>query len=121
MVLRSPSEALRCLAEAAQVVEITGERVAEAELLYRVRGDLLNTIGDRSAAERHYCQAIAVAERRGEKLFQLRAAVHLTRLWRDQGKRAQARDLLQPIYDWFTEGFDAPDLTDARALLDELK
>ncbi len=83
-------------------------------------GDLLNAAGDRSAAERHYRQAIAVAERQSAKLFQLRASTSLARLWRDQGKRAEARDLLRPIYNWFTEGFDAPDLKDAKALLDEL-
>ena len=87
---------------------------------YRVPGDLLNAAGDRSGAERHYRQAIAVAERQSAKLFQLRASTSLARLWRDQGKRAEARDLLGPIYDWFTEGFDAPDLKDAKALLDEL-
>ena len=83
-------------------------------------GDLLNAAGDRSGAERHYLQAIAVAERQSAKLFQLRASVSLARLWRDQGKRPEARDLVGPIYNWFTEGFDAPDLKDARALLDEL-
>ena len=83
-------------------------------------GDLLNAAGDQSGAERHYRQAIAVAERQSAKLFQLRASTSLARLWRDQGKRAEARDLLGPIYNWFTEGFDAPDLKDAKALLDEL-
>jgi predicted ATPase len=53
-------------------------------------------------------------------LFQLRASTSLARLWRDQGKRAEAHDLLGPIFNWFTEGFDAPDLKDAKALLDEL-
>ena len=109
-----------CLAEAARIVETTDERVYEAELLHRVPGDLLNAAGDRSGAERHYRQAIAVAERQSAKLFQLRASTSLARLWRDQGKRAEARDLLGPIYNWFTEGFDAPDLKDAKALLDEL-
>jgi predicted ATPase len=54
------------------------------------------------------------------KLFEVRASTSLERLWRDQGKLAMARDLLAPIYNWFTEGFDAPDLKDAKALLDEL-
>ena len=85
-----------------------------------MRGDLLNAAGDQSGAEQHYRQAIAVAERQSAKLFQLRASTSLARLWRDQGKRAEARDLLGPIYNWFTEGFDAPDLKDAKALLDEL-
>ena len=119
-MLGQPAEEQNCLAEAARIIETTEERVGEAELLHRVPGDLLNAAGDRSGAERHYRQAIAVAERQSAKLFQLRASVSLARLWRDQGKRAEARDLLGPIYSWFTEGFDAPDLKDAKALLDEL-
>ena len=83
-------------------------------------GDLLNAAGDRPEPSEHYRQAIAVAERQSARLFQLRASTSLARLWRDQGKRAEARDLLGPIYNWFTEGFDAPDLKDAKALLDEL-
>ncbi len=86
----------------------------------RVPGDLLNATGDKSGAERHYRQAIAVAERQSAKLFQLRASTRLARLWRDQGKRTEARDLLAPIYGWFTEGLDAPVLKEAKALLDEL-
>jgi tetratricopeptide (TPR) repeat protein len=113
-------EERNCLAEAARSVETTDERVSEAELLHRVRGDLLNVAGDRAAAEQHYRKAIAVAERQGAKLLQLRASISLARLWRDQGKRAKGRDLLAPIYNWFTEGFDASDLKDARTLLDEL-
>jgi class 3 adenylate cyclase/tetratricopeptide (TPR) repeat protein len=119
-LLGQPTEARNCLAEAARIVEATDERVAEAELLYRMPGDLLNAIGDRSGAELHYRQAIAVAERQSAKLFQLRASTSLAHLWRDQGKHVEARDLLGPIYNWFTEGFDAPDLKDAKRLLDEL-
>jgi tetratricopeptide (TPR) repeat protein len=118
-ILGQRAEGLNCLAQAAQFVETTEERVQEAEL-HRIRGDLLNATGDRSAAERHYRQAIAVAVRQGAKLFQLRASTSLARLWPDQGKRAEARELLGPIYNWFTEGFDAPDLKDAKALLGEL-
>jgi len=120
VLLGQPAEAQNCLAEAARIVEATDERFAEAEVLHRVPGDLLNAAGDRSGAERNYRQAIAVAERQSAKLFQLRASVSLARLWRGQGKRTEARDLLGPIYSWFTEGFDAPDLKDAKALLDEL-
>ena len=90
-------------------------------MLHRVPGDLLNAAGDQSGAERNYRQAITVAERQSAKLFQLRASTSLARLWRDQGRRAEARDLLRPIYHWFTEGFDAPDLKDAKALLHELE
>jgi predicted ATPase len=89
-------------------------------MLHRVPGDLLNAAGDQAGAEQHYRRAIAVAERQSAKLFQLRASTSLARLWRDQGKRPEARDLLGPIYHWFTEGFDAPDLRDAKELLNEL-
>jgi predicted ATPase len=72
------------------------------------------------AAEASLHQAIAVARRQSAKLWELRASTSLARLWRDQGKRTEARDLLAPIYGWFTEGFDTPVLQDAKALLDEL-
>jgi predicted ATPase len=65
-------------------------------------------------------RAIEVARAQDAKLWELRSATSLARLWADQGKRSQARDLLAPVYDWFTEGFDTPDLKDAKALLDEL-
>ena len=109
-MLGQSAEERDCLAAAARMIEATDERDSEAELLHRVPGDLLKAEGDRAGAERHYRQAIAVAERQGAKLLQLKASVSLARLWRDQGKRADARDLLAPIYGWFTEGFDAPDL-----------
>jgi tetratricopeptide (TPR) repeat protein len=118
--LDQPTETRSCLLEAARFVETSDERVSEAELLHRIPGDLLNATGRLREAERHYRQAIAVAERQSAKLLQLKASVSLARLWRDQGKRVEARELLGPIYRWFTEGFDAPDLKDARALLDEL-
>jgi predicted ATPase len=112
-------EGLNCLAEAAQLIDATGMRSDEAEL-YRVRGDLLNANGDQAAAEESYHQALVVARRQSAKLFELRAATNLARLWRDQGKRTEARDLLAPIYGWFTEGFDTLVLKEAKALLDEL-
>ena len=71
-------------------------------------------------AEAAYREAIAVARDQQARLLELRAATSLARLRGDQGKRAEARDLVAPIYGWFTEGFDTPDLTEARALLDEL-
>jgi class 3 adenylate cyclase/tetratricopeptide (TPR) repeat protein len=117
--LGQPVEGLNCLAEAAQIIEATDERIEEADV-YRVRGDLLNAIGDPSGAEHSYQQAIAVAQRQSAKLFELRAATGLARLWSDQGKRTEARDLLAPIYGWFTEGFDTPVLEDAKALLGQL-
>ncbi len=72
-------------------------------------------------AEESYLTAINFARDRKTKMFELRAAVSLARLWQAQGKTNEARDLLAPIYDWFTEGFDTADLKDAKALLEELK
>jgi predicted ATPase len=118
-MLGEPVEGLNCLAEAAQIIETTEERVNEAEL-YRLRGDLLNATGDPSTAESNYYQALAVARRQSAKLFELRASVSLARLWYKQGKRAEAGDLLAPIYGWFTEGFDTPALEEAKTLPEEL-
>jgi class 3 adenylate cyclase/predicted ATPase len=112
-------EALKLLAEAAQIIETTEERFYEAEL-HRLRGDLLNATGDPSAAERSYLRALAVAKRQSAKLLELQASISLARLWGKQGKRGEARDLLASIYGWFTEGFGALDLKEAKALMDEL-
>jgi predicted ATPase len=117
--LEQPIEGLNCLGEAVQVVETTGERWSEASV-YRVRGDLLRAIGEDVAGEKSYYKAIAVAQRQSARLFELRAATSLARLYQDQGKCVEARDLLAPIYGWFTEGFDTPVLQEAKALLDEL-
>jgi class 3 adenylate cyclase/predicted ATPase len=111
---------LHCLAEAAHIIEITEERFAEAEL-HRLRGNLLKATGDRSGAERSYHQALAVAQGQSAKLFELRAATSLARLWLEQCKIPDARALLAHVYKWFTEGFDAPDLLEAKALLDHLE
>jgi predicted ATPase len=85
-----------------------------------VRGDLLNATGDQAAAEQSYHQGLVVAQRQSAKLFELRAAMSLARLWRYQGKVQQAHKLLAPVYGWFTEGFDTRDLKEAKALLDAL-
>jgi tetratricopeptide (TPR) repeat protein len=113
-------EGLDCLAEAEQIIEATEERRDDADL-HRVRGDLLIAIGDGAAAEKSYNRALAVAERQSAKLLELRVARSLARHWRDQGRRTEAGALLTSIYGWFTEGFDAPVLKDAKALLDELQ
>jgi predicted ATPase len=118
-MLGQPVEGLNCLAEAAQIIETTDERCDEAEL-HRLRGDLLNAIGDSSAAEHSYQHALAITKRQNAKLFELRAATSLARLWRDQRKCTAACNLLSPIYNWFTEGFDTPVLQDAKALLDQV-
>jgi predicted ATPase len=77
--------------------------------------------GNSEAAEELYRKALSIAREQGAKLWELRAAVSLARLRRDQDRRAEARDLLAPVYSWFTEGFDTPDLKEAKALLDELR
>jgi predicted ATPase len=117
--LGQPVVGLNCLTEAVQIIEATDERRDEAEL-HRVRGDLLNATGDQAAAEQSYHQALAIARRQSAKLFELRAATSLARLWRDQGKRTEAHDLLAPVYGWFTEGFDTPVLKEAKSLLEQL-
>ena len=83
-----------------------------------MRGDLLNTTGDQAAAEQSYHQAVEVAKRLRTILWELCAATSLVRLWREQGKRTEARDL--SVYGWFTEDFDTPVLKDAKSLLDQL-
>jgi predicted ATPase len=112
-------EAVTQLEGALQLVEKTGERWLVAEL-NRHKGQLLLRQGHPEAPEKLYRKALSIAEEQGAKLWELRAAVSLARLRRDQGRHAEARDLLAPIYGWFTEGFDTPDLKDAKGLLDEL-
>ena len=105
---------------ALQTVERTGERWLEAEL-YRHKGQLLLQQGHSEAAEELYRKALGIAREQEAKLWELRAAASLARLRRDEGRRAEARDLLAPVYGWFTEGFGTPDLEEAKALLDELQ
>jgi predicted ATPase len=112
-------EELKRLAEAANIVEATQERWVEAEM-HRLRGTLLLSMHERVAAEDSFRLALTVAQQQSAKFWELRAATSLAGLWRDQGKRAEAGDLLAPIYGWFTEGFDTPILQDAKTLLDQL-
>jgi predicted ATPase len=113
-------EGLKRLAEAAELVETTQERWAEAEI-YRMQGTLLLSMHEDAAAEDGYRRALEVARKQQAKFWELRAALSMARLWRDQGKPQQARELLAPLYGWFTEGFDTLDLKEAKALLDELR
>jgi predicted ATPase len=112
-------EAVAVFDDALQLVERTGEHWFAAEL-NRHKGQLLLRQGYSEAAEELFRKALSIAEEQEAKLWQLRAAASLARLRRNQGRRAEARDLLAPVYGWFTEGFDTPDLKDAKALLDEL-
>jgi predicted ATPase len=114
-----PEEGLATLAEALTLVEETGERHWEAEL-YRLKGELLFKQGDDAEAEASLHKAVEVARRQSAKSWELRATVSLCRLWQEQGKVDEARQMLAEIYGWFTEGFDTPDLRDAQALLDAL-
>jgi predicted ATPase len=114
-----PEEGLRVLAEAQAAAQTTGERFWEAEL-HRLTGELwlARSAEHHATAETCFQQAITVARRRQTKSLELRVAVSLARLWRQQGKRDEARELLGPIDGWFTEGFDTADLREAKALLD---
>ena len=113
-------EAVTQLDEALKIVERTGERFFAAEL-NRHKGQLLLRQGHAEAAEELYRKALSIAADQEAKLWEMRAAGSLARLWRDQGRRAEARDLLASVYGWFTEGFGTPDLKEAKALLDELE
>ena len=112
-------EGLTLLDDALQIVERTGERWFSAEL-NRHKGQLLLREGQTQAAEELYRKALSIAEEQEAKLWELRAAVSLAQLRRNQGRRAEARDLLAPVYGWFTEGFDTADLKEAKALIAEL-
>ena len=114
-------EGLRALDEALEAMQTTEERVYEAEV-YRLKGELLlqQSAAQQGEAEESLQQALAVARRQQAKSLELRAATSLSRLWQRQGKHAEARDLLAPIYGWFTEGFDTADLREAKALLEAL-
>ena len=116
--VKQAEEGLRVLAEALAAVAKTGEHSYEAEL-HRLKGELLlrQAVPDEPQAESCFRQALDIARRQQAKSLELRAAMSLSRLWQEQGKRQEAHDLLAPIYGWFTEGFDTADLQEARALL----
>jgi predicted ATPase len=117
------STALSLLEDALDIVARTGERWFEAEL-HRLRGEALLKSFEpdhtEDSAEASFQHALEIASRQGGQLWALRAGNSIARLWRDQGKRQQAHELLAPVYGWFTEGFDTLDLKEAKALLDEL-
>jgi predicted ATPase len=120
-ILRQFDDAGRCISEAMKAIETTKERVYEAEV-NRVTGEiaLMTPEPDTAKAQAHFDRALIVARQQQAKSWELRAAMSLARLWRDQGKPQQARELLAPVYGWFTEGFETRDLKDAKGLLDEL-
>jgi predicted ATPase len=112
-------DAITALDRAAETAAVTGECHYQAEL-DRLRGVVLAQTGERTEAASWFQQAIDTARRQQAKSLELRGTTSLGRLWVEQGERQKARDLLAPIYGWFTEGFDTADLKDAKALLDEL-
>jgi len=112
-------EAVTLLDDALQIVKWTGEQWFEADL-DRLKGQILLRQGRSQAAEELYREALDIAKKQKAKLWELRAALSLARLRRDYGRRTEAHNLLAPIYGWFSEGFDTPDLKEAKALLDEL-
>jgi predicted ATPase len=113
--------AWRCVGEALAAVETTKETWCEADVL-SIAGEiaLKSPKPNIQKAERHFERALSVARQQQAKSWELRASMSLARLWRDQGKMQQARELIAPVYGWFTEGFDTRDLKEAKALLDEL-
>jgi len=114
-------DAWRCIDDAIAKIERSQEKWFEAEM-HRIAGEiaLKSLAPGPKMAEAYFDRALAVARRQQAKSWELRAAMSMARLWRDQGKRDEARDLLAPVYGWFTEGFDTLDLREAKALLDDL-
>jgi predicted ATPase len=114
-------EAWTCIGQAMREIEMTNEKWGEAEI-NRIAGEvaLKSPQPDAAKALTYFERALAVARQQRAKSWELRAAMSMARLWRDQGKRQQAYDLLAPVYGWFTEGFDTRDLKEAKALLEEL-
>jgi len=114
-------DAWRCIGETMTAMETTKERWCQAEV-NRIAGEiaLKSPEPDAAKAEAYFERALAVARKQQAKSWELRAAMSMARLRRDQNKRQQAHDFLSPVYGWFTEGFDTLDLKEAKALLDEL-
>ena len=121
LLARAHAELWRCIGEAMTAAETTKEKWCEAEI-HRTAGEiaLMSPATDTAKAQTHFVRALAVARDQKAKSWELRASMSMARLWRDQGKRDEARELLAPVYGWFTEGFDTLDLKQAKALLDEL-
>ena len=112
-------EAFEALNRALEIGRQTGERRWESRI-HHLHGEALLYSGDAESAVESLQMAIQVARTQQAKSWELRAATRLARLWAEQGKREDSRDLLAPVYGWFTEGFDTSDLKDAKALLEQL-
>jgi len=118
---RAHAELAGCIGQAITVIETTGETWSEAEV-HHIGGEiaLLMPNPEAAKAQAYFERALTIARAQQAKSWELRAAMSMVRLWRDQGKRDEARALLAPVYGWFTEGFDTFDLKEAKNLLDEL-
>jgi class 3 adenylate cyclase len=114
-----PAAALRLIDEGMGMMEAVGHHQYEPEF-YRIRGIALREQNDVAGSQAAFAEALCSARRRQMKAYELRAATDLARLWGEEGRREEARELLAPLYGWFTEGFDTPDLKEAKALLDAL-
>ena len=114
-------DAWLCIDELTTTMKMTNERYFQAEV-HRLAGEiaLKSPQSDTAKAQAYFELALGVARQQQAKSLELRAAMSLARLWRDQGKTVEARDLLAPVYGWFTEGFDTRDLKEAKALLAQL-
>jgi predicted ATPase len=114
-------EARRHIDQAIETIELSGEKIWTAEV-HRLAGEIVlaSPSPDADEAEARFESALGASRKQQAKSWALRAAMSMARLWRDQGKRDEARNLLAPVYGWFTEGFDTLDLQGAKALLDEL-
>jgi predicted ATPase len=120
--LGQPDNARRCIDDAIETIERSNEKWSEAEV-HRLAGEIaLKSLTPDvvEKAEAYFDRALTVARQQQAKFWELRAAMSLARLWRDQGKRHEARELLAPVYGWFAEGFDTLDLKEAKGLLEEL-
>jgi predicted ATPase len=117
--LERHDEALDVIDRAIAMGQSTKEQWCMAEL-YRTKGKLILRSGNMAAAEAHFERALEIARRQQARSWELRAATSMARLWRDQGKRDGARDLLAPVYNWFIEGFDTDDLKKAKVMVDAL-
>src|SRR5262249_13047963 len=114
-------EAWRCVDEASSIIRTAEEKIWEAEV-NRISGEItmLRRPLDATKGEQHFADALTIARQQQAKSLELRATMSLARLWRDQGKLQQARELLAPVYGWFNEGFDTLDLKEAKMLLEQL-
>jgi predicted ATPase len=114
-------DAWRCIDEAMTAAEAAKQKVYEAEV-HRTAGEIALKVSDpaEAKAQAYFERALQIARQQQAKSWELRAAMSMARLWRDQGKPQQARELLAPVYDWFTEGFDTLDLKEAKRLLEQL-